>query len=269
MIFVILGTQDKKFPRLLEEVEKLILDGTIQEKVIVQSGNTPYHSKVMEIYSSLSPKKFLSFMEQSDYIITHGGVGTILDALKMNKKIIAVPRRKEYKEHENNHQIQIVQKFNQEHYIIGCDEVEDLKKKIAKVSTFKPKTYAFNNDQMVSMIATYMDETSTKRKELMIFLFYAFLTLFIQLGIYFLGKVGQSGFNHMWLGWLISYIVLICLHYRKKSYVFEIVWGVFLAIAQWFWFTYFEQISSMIMITIVADMITYIGHTMFYTGRLK
>ncbi len=265
MIFVILGTQDKKFPRLLAEVEALILDGTIQEKVIVQAGTTKYKSKVMEIHANLRPKQFLDYVEQSDYIITHGGVGTILDALKKNKKVIAVPRLKEYKEHENDHQLQIIQKFNQEHYIIGCNQVSDLKKAIRKIHTFQPRPYQLNNEQMVSMVSNYIDTTSTKRKDFMIFLFYAICALLLQIGI---NQVPIAS-NNMWLSWLISYIVLIGFTYQKKSYSFEIVWGVFLAFAQWFWFIYFEQTCAMIMITLVADMITYIGHKMFYTGRLK
>ena len=38
MILVMLGTQNNSFHRLLEEVEKNIENGTIQEDVIVQAG---------------------------------------------------------------------------------------------------------------------------------------------------------------------------------------------------------------------------------------
>ena len=37
MIFVTLGTQDKGFPRLLEAIDREILNGTIKEKVVVQA----------------------------------------------------------------------------------------------------------------------------------------------------------------------------------------------------------------------------------------
>ena len=38
MILVMLGTQNNSFHRLLEEIEKLINSGKIQEKVVVQAG---------------------------------------------------------------------------------------------------------------------------------------------------------------------------------------------------------------------------------------
>ena len=51
MIFVILGTQDKKFPRLLDALQKKIDEGKIskKEEIIVQAGNTPYTSNKMKI----------------------------------------------------------------------------------------------------------------------------------------------------------------------------------------------------------------------------
>ena len=45
MVFVVLGTNDKGFPRLLNAIEHQIENGTIKEEVIVQAGKTKYHSK--------------------------------------------------------------------------------------------------------------------------------------------------------------------------------------------------------------------------------
>ena len=47
MILVMLGTQNNSFHRLLEEVEKNIENGIIQEDVIVQAGYTKYKSKYL------------------------------------------------------------------------------------------------------------------------------------------------------------------------------------------------------------------------------
>ena len=99
MVFVVLGTNDKGFPRLLNAIEHQIENGTIKEEVIVQAGKTKYHSKYMKLYDMMSIEDFHKYIEEADYIITHGGVGSILDSLKLGKKIIAVPRLKKYKEH--------------------------------------------------------------------------------------------------------------------------------------------------------------------------
>ena len=48
MIFVVLGTQDKSFERLLKAIDEQIEMKNIKEKVIVQAGSTKYKSKNMK-----------------------------------------------------------------------------------------------------------------------------------------------------------------------------------------------------------------------------
>lgn len=83
----------------------------IDEEVIVQAGYTKYFSDKMKIFDLISQEDFVLYMNRADLIITHGGVGSIITALKMNKKIIAVPRLAKYGEHINDHQLQIVKCF--------------------------------------------------------------------------------------------------------------------------------------------------------------
>ena len=96
MILVILGTQDKKFPRLLDCIEKEIEKGTIKDKVVVQAGQTDYTSSNMEIFDLLPAPEFDKMMDKADLIITHGGAGSILSAIKKGKKVIAAPRLAKY-----------------------------------------------------------------------------------------------------------------------------------------------------------------------------
>ena len=118
MIFVTLGTQDKSFSRLLKAIDKEIEKGNIKDKVVVQAGFTKYKSKNMEIFDLIPADKFDQYIEKSDLVITHGGAGSILTALKKNKKVIAAARLSKYKEHTNDHQIQIVKEFSDEGYIL-------------------------------------------------------------------------------------------------------------------------------------------------------
>lgn len=159
MILVILGTQDKKFTRLLECVDNLIEKKVIKEKVVVQAGySSDYKSKNMEIFDLLEKDKFDKLFKDANLIITHGGVGTILTALKNNKKVIAVPRLKKYKEHVNDHQVQIIENFNQEGYIIGLKDVSELENSILNIDKFIPREYKSNNKNMVNLIKELIDK---------------------------------------------------------------------------------------------------------------
>ena len=156
MTLVILGTQDKTFERLLKQIEKEIDNGNLDD-VIVQAGNTKYESKKMQIFDFISMDKFNEFLKKADLVITHGGLATIINALKENKKVIAVPRLSKYHEHEKDHQIQIVEEFSRLGYIIGCNNLKKIADDIKKVKTFKPKKYVSNNDKMINLIEGFID----------------------------------------------------------------------------------------------------------------
>lgn len=153
MILVTLGTQDKKFYRLLDAIQKAIDDGIINDKVIVQAGySSDYKSDDMEIFNLVSINKFKKLISECDILITHGGVGSIITGLKENKKIIAVPRLKKYKEHTNDHQIQIVDNFASEGYIVKLDDGEDLSYIIECINDFTPKEYKSNHTDFIKMV---------------------------------------------------------------------------------------------------------------------
>lgn len=157
MIFVTLGTQDKKFKRLLDDIQKEIDRGIIKEEVIVQSGFTKFESKDMKIFDLLDKDDFDKYIKACDLLITHGGVGSILTGLKNNKKVIACPRLSKYQEHINDHQIQIIEKFSQAKYLLAYNEGDNLESVINKTKNFKPKKYISNTDKMISIIEDFID----------------------------------------------------------------------------------------------------------------
>lgn len=154
MIFVILGTQDKKFPRLLEAIQKQIDNGKIskKEEIIVQSGSTKFESKNMKIIDYMPINQFEEFIDRADLIICHAGVGTILTALQKGKKIIAAARLKEFGEHVNDHQTQILENFTKKKYILGLEDFEKLDELIEKSKTFEPAAFKSNKTYFLSQL---------------------------------------------------------------------------------------------------------------------
>lgn len=159
MIFVMLGTQNNSFHRLLEKIDKLLNKKIIQEEVIVQAGYTEYkpQNKNMKIIDFM-PREELDELEQNaSFIITHGGVGSIITSLEKGKKVIAVPRLHEYGEHVNNHQTEIVEKFQKDGNIIGIKSLEELEEAIKKIKDFEPKPYIENNKKMLEIIENFIN----------------------------------------------------------------------------------------------------------------
>ena len=154
MIFVILGTQDKKFPRLLDALQKKIDEGKIskKEEIIVQAGSTKYESKNMKIIDYMSVRKFEECIDRADLIICHAGVGTILTALKKGKKIIAAARLKEYGEHVNDHQLQILENFSKKGYLVALEDFDKLDEAIKQAKELEPKPIKSNKQYFIKQL---------------------------------------------------------------------------------------------------------------------
>lgn len=153
MIFVTLGTQDKPFERLIKAVEKQIELGNIKEEVIVQAGCTKYSSNKMKILDYMQIEEFNNLFNKANIIITHAGVGNIIQGLENNKVVIAAAREKIYNEHINNHQEQILENFSKEGYILPLIEFNELDKVLKQAETFKPNRFESNNDKFIKKIS--------------------------------------------------------------------------------------------------------------------
>ena len=160
MILVILGTQDKTFPRLLDAVQKQIDIGNIskKEKIIVQSGSTQYNSKDMKILDYIDIEEFDKLIEEADLIISHAGVGTIITALNKGKKVIAAARLQKYGEHVNDHQKQILENFKNEGYILALEEFDKLNDLIEQSKEFIPKKLKSNKEYFLSRLENEIDK---------------------------------------------------------------------------------------------------------------
>lgn len=157
MILVTLGTQDKSFTRLLDAIEREIINGTITDKVIVQAGFTKYISNNMEIFDLIPREELNKLIQECDLLITHGGVGSILTGLKNNKKIIAAARLKEYKEHTNNHQTQVLDNLKKNGYILVLEDFNKLDELLLESNNFKPKKFKSNTNKMIKLIENFID----------------------------------------------------------------------------------------------------------------
>ena len=156
MILVMLGTQNNSFHRLLEEIDRLIEIGKINDEVIVQAGYTKYKSQNMKIVDFVSNDEIEKLEQQADCIITHGGVGSIIGSIEKDKKVIAVPRLGKYNEHVNDHQVEIIESFNEKGYIIGLHDVSELGEALDKVKNFIPQKYVKNTGKILKIVEDFI-----------------------------------------------------------------------------------------------------------------
>lgn len=105
MIFVTVGTHEQPFDRLVKCIDKLKEVGTVSEEVIIQSGYCTYKPEYCIWKKSFSYKEMESNIANARIVITHGGPSSFIAPLQLGKTPIVVPRKHEFGEHINNHQV--------------------------------------------------------------------------------------------------------------------------------------------------------------------
>ncbi|HGV3373058.1 TPA: PssE/Cps14G family polysaccharide biosynthesis glycosyltransferase [Streptococcus pneumoniae] len=157
MIFITVGTQKHPFNRLLKKIDQLIELEVIKGEVFAQIGASDYKPKYFSYNSFLSSIDMNEKMREASMVITHGGTASIVKALKLRKKIIAVPRLEQFGEHVDNHQLQIITVLGEEGYILPCFDIEQLGTVYQKAQTFTTKPYISNSYALLEDIRQYID----------------------------------------------------------------------------------------------------------------
>lgn len=158
MIFVLLGTQPHHFTRLLNELEILSSEGLlpyIDDEIIIQAGFTPQTEREFgSFYQFMNTGEYDYYMRNADVIVTHGGAGSIFDALNLGKKIIVLPRLKQYNEHVDDHQVELVDELKEAGYIIS---EKTLAESFALLPSFTFKKYLKQKEQALKIINDYIE----------------------------------------------------------------------------------------------------------------
>jgi len=106
MIFITVGTHEQPFDRLLKCIDKMVEDGQINEEVIVQKGYTDYEPKNYKAEKLIPYEQMQKNIEDARIVITHGGPASFIAPLSIGKIPVVVPRKKDFNEHVNNHQLE-------------------------------------------------------------------------------------------------------------------------------------------------------------------
>jgi len=131
MIFVTVGTHEQPFNRLVEYMDMWASEH--DEEVIMQTGFSTYEPKHCE-WSKLYPySQMVELVKKARIVITHGGPSSFIMPLQIGKIPIVVPRKKEFYEHVNDHQVEfskavaerqgniiVVEAVDQLSYLISC-----------------------------------------------------------------------------------------------------------------------------------------------------
>ena len=171
MIFITLGSQKFQFNRILKQVDKLIEDGVITDTVFAQIGNSDYEPVNYSFKRFLNREEFAQKQLECDVVITHGGTGAIIGALKKGKKVIAVPRLAKYGEHVDDHQLQLLHQFDEMNLIEPCYDIDHLAEAYHNLFTNNYNKYVSNTKAVIHCLDDIItsDMISVKKNHINLF----------------------------------------------------------------------------------------------------
>jgi UDP-N-acetylglucosamine--N-acetylmuramyl-(pentapeptide) pyrophosphoryl-undecaprenol N-acetylglucosamine transferase len=106
-VLVTVGTiKPYRFDSLVDRVKKLDLEGVDLEW---QLGVTDRGDLPGKVSTFVPQEELLAAAEKADVVVTHAGVGTLLDLFERGIFPIVIPRRAERGEHVDDHQLQITE----------------------------------------------------------------------------------------------------------------------------------------------------------------
>ncbi len=136
MIFVTVGTHEQQFNRLIKFMDDW---ATVHdEEVVIQSGYSTYKPSKAKSNKIYAYDEMKSYVKDARVVITHGGPSSFIAPLQIGKIPIVVPRRKEFGEHVNNHQVDF------------CNIVAERKKNIIVVNDLSELGTIIDNYQKIA-----------------------------------------------------------------------------------------------------------------------
>jgi beta-1,4-N-acetylglucosaminyltransferase len=137
MIFVTVGSSDCDFSRLTRKIDRLVIAGSILD-VVVQTGNSFYKPKACKAINFVPQVEIEELVKKSDFILCHGGTGTIDMALGFRKKTIVVPRLARYGEITDNHQLELAELLEKSGRVLVAYNIDDIDRCLEYLPTWKP-----------------------------------------------------------------------------------------------------------------------------------
>lgn len=122
MIFVTVGMNEAPFDRLLEALDGL--GG--EEELVVQHGASTVRPAGALCLGFLDFDEVVDLVRRARLVVCHAGVGSMMVALTNGRRPIVVPRRAEYGEAVDDHQLALARRLDEAKLVTLVERPEDL-----------------------------------------------------------------------------------------------------------------------------------------------
>jgi len=126
VILVTLGTHPSPMDRLVAALDDLAERGAIGEEVIIQSASIGLRPRHAIVHGVVPFDQLAQWTHQARAVVTHGGPGSIMQALSSGHRPVVVPRDPRLGEHVDDHQQRFARWLASRRPILVIESMDDL-----------------------------------------------------------------------------------------------------------------------------------------------
>ena len=138
MIFVSVGTQ-LPFDRLLQLIEGVARELSVDEPIICQSGPSEFVSTIMTVKKFIDEDEYNAYLSESRLFIGHAGMGSIIKCLDFGVEAVLLARDASLGEHRNNHQFSTCEAFSNVSNVVYMTKEEETFRDKVKEKLLNPE----------------------------------------------------------------------------------------------------------------------------------
>lgn len=165
LIFVTVGAT-LGFERMIETVATLKRNGAIPERIVFQTGSGPFPQGLgddVEIVRELPFDEVQALLQRAKIVITHGGTGSLITALRAGCNVIAMPREFARKEHYDDHQSEITDAFVARGLILAARDPAEMATALTVARTRTPTLATTDPGELRAFLASEIEKVAARR----------------------------------------------------------------------------------------------------------
>lgn len=145
------------FDRLVEAVSAAKAAGDIPEDVIIQTGLGGLKPANGQVVETISFDEIQSLLAKAEFVVSHGGTGSLITALRQGCRVVAMPRLSSLGEHYDDHQAEIVGAFVERGLIQAARSADELPAALARARARTPVIATTAPDALIGFLRSEFD----------------------------------------------------------------------------------------------------------------
>jgi UDP-N-acetylglucosamine transferase subunit ALG13 len=136
VIFATVGTHHQPFDRLVCAADRVALE--TEEPVVIQTGRSTVRPRHAQAFAYAPLAEIEAYMRAARVVVAHAGAGTVMTALRVARALVVVPRRRQYGEHVDDHQLELADAVAQRGLAVVVHDVASLARAIEQAPALSP-----------------------------------------------------------------------------------------------------------------------------------